>query len=285
MAQLLMNGTIKPYLEMGNADGTPLLFLHGILGAKETWAPVMETLCNDEAFNNTHHLLAYSLAGFGKENKNTPKETFNTAIHADELIAFCDALSLNKIKVVAWSYACHAVLLAAIKRPDLFKTILLYECIVPSYGLENSRDKMKAFTRDITRMMAPSIKAIRSGDLLEAANQFALACSDNESTLDSQSPRVQAIKGENLHTLPLLLSQENPTPITPDTIKTIPAKIGILWGKKSRAIFKLTSNALLDALDPEQLIKGSGEIANVHHLLPEENPEQFAELIKPLINK
>lgn len=283
MAQLLMNGTIKPYLEMGSADGTPLLFLHGILGAKETWQPVMETLCEDPAFKESHHLLAYSLAGFGKENSTTPKETFNTAIHADELIAFCDELSLREIKVVAWSYACHAVLLAAIKRPDLFKTILLYECIVPSYGLENSRDAMKAFTRDITRMMAPSIKAIRNGDLLEAANQFTLACSDNESTLDSQSPRVQAIKRDNLHTLPLLLSQENPAPITPDTLKTIPAKIGILWGEKSRAIFKLASNALQDALDPEQLIKGSGEVAGVHHLLPEENPEQFAKQIKPLL--
>lgn len=267
---LTVNGENLRYYDEG--AGEPLLFLHGILGDHRIWAPH----CN--YLSTRYRALAYTLKGFRVENSTIDSQEFNTDIHSDELIHFCDALGLKGVTVVGWSYASHVALLAAKKRPDLFKSLILYELIVPSYGM--TEEDLKLFSRDLTRMMSPVIKALRRDQLVEAASQFIAACTSDRLTLEGLTPRLQVIKRDNLHTLPLLLKQSEPKAISADELNALPMPITVLCGENSRDIFYLATKAAATAINQSRdfIVKGRD-----HHY-PEEEAIHFSQLIESLLN-
>lgn len=250
-----------------------VIFMHGILGDERTWQPAFQYLPENI------HAMSYSMSGFGVHGKSTPPEAFNTTIHAQELIQLCQSLNHEKISIVAWSYSCHVALLAALQAPELFDTIYLYDCIVPSYGLDNDAQSFKAFSQDLNRMMSPVIKAIRAKNDDNIVNAFVLACSEQNLTLADQSAHIQMIKKTNAHTVARLLTQTEPQPITPAMLSNLAVSCGIYWGENSRAIFKSASQALDQHLPTQVRLSNSGIIPNANHLLPETSPKSFIQHI------
>lgn len=261
-----------------------LLFLHGILGDGRTWLP------HFPAFD-TFDKIAITQSGFGSDFgiNSADDALFDTQKHADELLAFCEALNHKENRpdrtfiIIAWSYACHVALLAAKKHlaqsasqlKPLIDSLLLYELIVPSYGITETAQT--AFTKDITVMMSPIIKATRRRKTDVAIDHFIGTCKNAPFTLNEQSAYVQAIKNDNAHTLEKLLTQVEPAPISAAELQAIHAKmpITIMMGENSRDIFRLSSEAGANAIGEEVRI-----IAGVDHLLPEENPALFAQIMK-----
>lgn len=276
------------------SDETPaLLFLHGILGDARTWLPFLSAFPQYDCY-------ALTLSGFGKIEPGSAEGEilFDTDRHAAEVVAFCQALNKQEGKpqrkyiVIAWSYACHVALLAADKdrsqNRSLFSELILYELIIPSYGI--SEEKHQQFTRDIAKMMSPIIRAFRRNEEMQAIDHFIAACKNAPFTLKEQSKHIQEIKEENRHTLNKLLTQKDPPPFSAEMLQTLNERvpITILWGKNSRAIFQLSSQAAFTALNEEsttlsKTVKG-GEI-DADHLLPEENPEKLILLLKELISQ
>lgn len=246
-----------------------IIFMHGILGDERTWQPAFQYLSDDI------HAISYSMLGFGEHGQNIPAEQFNTETHAKELIQFCQSLNPKKVSIVAWSYSCHVALLAALQTPELFEAIYLYDCIVPSYGLENDTEASKAFSKDLNKMMSPVIKALRTQNNENIVNAFVLACSKQNLALSDQCSSLQAIKRTNAHTVSRLLIQTEPRPITPEMLKKLAVPCGIYWGENSRDIFKLASQALYQHLPEKMRLNNSGVIPNMDHLLPEEAPNLF----------
>lgn len=279
----------SPKGKLQSAQAPALVFLHGILGDGRTWAPILKEFPEFEAY-------ALTQSGFGEMNEGqediSVDTLFDTDRHADELIAFCTALNTQENRphrpfiIVAWSYACHVALLAAQKMmqtsPKLFKSIICYELIVPSYGM-NENDQTR-FTRDITKMMSPIIKAYRRNEPLIAVDAFIAACKNspnqNDYSLSQQSARIQSIKHDNIHTLAKLLHQKEPRNISADDLAEIhrTTPITILCGENSRGIFQLASKAGANAIDQASWI-----VENADHLLPEENPLRFSQEIKTIL--
>lgn len=249
-----------------------IVLMHGILGDARTWLSVFEYLPNE------FEAHSYTMNGFSN-NPELSAELFNTEAHAAELIEYCQANFTDKVSILAWSYSCHVALLAALKEPELFEAIYLYDCIVPSYGLETDPIKMKTFSKDLTRMMSPVIKAIRSGDDAEIVNAFTLACTEQSIALNDQSPTTQKIKMANAHTVSRLLTQQEPKPIILENLAQLSVPCGVYWGELSRPIFKIASSTLLDNLPAHLKIQNSGEIPNMNHLAPEDHPKMLMEYI------
>lgn len=275
-----------------SAQAPALLFLHGILGDGRTWAPILKAFPEFDTY-------AVTQSGFGAMNEGQEDASgdtlFDTDRHADELIAFCTALNTQENRahrpfiIVAWSYACHVALLALEKtlkehsnhmHQTLFQSLICYELIVPSYGI--SAEDQALFTRDISKMMSPIIKAYRRKQTDTAVNAFIAACknSDAEYTLMQQCDRIQSIKQDNHHTLSKLLSQITPRDISAEVMATIAKEIPItiLCGENSRGIFQLASKAGANALGQSSWI-----IPNADHLMPENEPLQFAAEIKVIL--
>lgn len=249
-----------------------IVLMHGILGDERTWQSAFEYLPDEF---KTH---SYTMNGFSN-NPDLEAEIFNTETHAAELIEYCKSNFEDKVCVMAWSYSCHVALLAALRTPELFDTIYLYDCIAPSYGLENDPIQMKAFSKDLTTMMSPVIKAIRGDKSADIVNAFTLACSEQSIEIFDQKPMVQKIKMANAHTVSRLLTQQEPQPITLKDLEKLMVPCGIYWGELSRPIFQIASSKLLENLPKNIKIQNSGKVPNMHHLSPEDNPKALIEHI------
>ncbi len=260
-----------------------LLFLHGILGDARTWLPYLTAFPDYET-------LAVTQSGFGSRFNETFNQTndaetiFDTQRHAEELVAFCRTLNQQahlpdrKFTIVAWSYACHVSLLAAQIAPELFESMILYELIVPSYGM--SDDNQALFTKDITKMMSPIIKAYRRQKPDLAVDLFISACKNAEYSRANQSEEIQMIKQDNAGSLQKLLTQAEPKPISAKCLMKIHQQtpITILYGENSRDIFTLSSEAGITAISQE-----NGEIQKADHLLPEEDPQRLITILQSLL--
>lgn len=268
---------LKVTPQTGIQKDSSILFLHGILGDARTWLPYLHQFSKFET-------IALTQSGFGQDTHSP--ELFDTQRHAKELIAFCKALNQQenrpkrKFIIVAWSYACHVSLLAAKLAPELFKSLTLYELIVPSYGI--SEDQQTEFTKDLTKMMSPIIKAYRRGKPAAAVDHFISACKNAQYSLSDQKADIQQIKQENAASLSKLLTQKEPEPITPEALLAINQKvpITIFYGGNSRDIFQISSQAGMKAIG-----QSKGMIEDADHLLPEENPQKLIALLQDILTQ
>jgi len=247
--------------------GTPIVFLHGALGDLRTW----QRQC--AALSARFRCIAYTQRYFGAAPWRPDGPPFGTRTHAADLIAFTEALGLGPVAVVAWSYAGHAALQAALSRPDLFSQMLVYEPGVPSYVTDP--DALTAFGQDAQAMFAPVFEAAGNGDLEEAVRRLINASGGSAGYFDRQSAERQAIERDNAHSMPLLLAQDPPPHISCENLGTLRIPVSIVWGGRSRPVFTIPSRAAARCIRTGNHF----EVPGVGHLWPDEDPAGFATMV------
>jgi pimeloyl-ACP methyl ester carboxylesterase len=255
-----------PFPLLARGVGVPVLFLHGALGDLRTWLPHVATL------SARFRCFAYTQRFFGSEPWRSDGPAFGVATHADDLIAIVEALGVGPIHVVAWSYAGHVALHAALQRPDLFESLFLFEPGVRTLALKaGERDAVVA---DAQGMFGPIFEAVGRGDL-EQATRLLIDASGGPGYFDAQAPQRRAVHRENAHTMPLLLTQEPPPVSSGEALGTLRIPVSILWGERSRPASKVPSQAVARCLPSGH----HSEVPGVGHLWPEEDPEGFCDAV------
>jgi 3-oxoadipate enol-lactonase len=111
------NSISMGYSEFGEGL-SPIIFIHGFPFDKNMWQPQVEAL------KNTFHIITYDVRGFGKSTVEEIR-TASIDIFAEDLIAFMNALHIEKAIVCGFSMGGY-ILLNALKRyPDRFSAIVL----------------------------------------------------------------------------------------------------------------------------------------------------------------
>jgi non-heme chloroperoxidase len=91
--------------EWGNADGPPILFIHGWSQNHLCWDKQYESALRDE-----FRLVAFDLRGHGmSEAPPGPEPYTDDALWADDLAAVIDALALEHVVLVGWSYGAFII--------------------------------------------------------------------------------------------------------------------------------------------------------------------------------
>ena len=86
--------------EWGNADGPPVLFIHGWSQSHLCWAKQYQSALAEE-----FRLVAYDLRGHGmSEAPLQPEHYTNAQLWADDVAAIIDQLHLDRPVLVGWSY-------------------------------------------------------------------------------------------------------------------------------------------------------------------------------------
>src|SRR5699024_6394212 len=136
------------------------------------------------------------------------------------------------------------------------------------------------FTKDITKMMSPIIKAYRRKKPDLAVDLFISACKNMQYSLSDQSEQLQVIKQDNAESLQKLLTQVEPKQISAAALRDIHQQtpVTILYGENSRDIFKLSSEAGMMAISQKE-----GCIQQADHLLPEEDPQRMIAILQSLL--
>jgi non-heme chloroperoxidase len=91
--------------EWGKADGPPVLFIHGWSQNHLCWDKQYESPLRDE-----FRLVAYDLRGHGMSEAPTgPGPYTDGRLWADDLAAVIDALALEHVVLVGWSYGAFVI--------------------------------------------------------------------------------------------------------------------------------------------------------------------------------
>ena len=91
--------------EWGNADGPPILFIHGWSQNHLCWAKQYESALADE-----FRLVAYDLRGHGmSEAPLEPEHYTDGELWADDVAAIIDELGLDRPVLVGWSYGAFVI--------------------------------------------------------------------------------------------------------------------------------------------------------------------------------
>jgi valacyclovir hydrolase len=110
------------YLDLGPADGQPLLLIHGFTGtARGDLGEVIDVFAHD------HHVIAPDLRGFGASrppNRDFPPDFYER--DAADLAALLDALALGPVTVLGFSDGAEAAILLAAARPDQVRGVVAW---------------------------------------------------------------------------------------------------------------------------------------------------------------
>ena len=91
--------------EWGNADGPPILFIHGWSQNHLCWAKQYESALADE-----FRLVAYDLRGHGmSEAPLEPEHYTDGRLWADDVAAIIEELGLDRTVLVGWSYGAFVI--------------------------------------------------------------------------------------------------------------------------------------------------------------------------------
>ncbi len=249
------------YIDVGS--GSPVVFLHGALGDLRTWRR------HCEALSGEFRCISYTQRYFGTSPWREDGPAFGVRTHADDLIGFLRALDLGPVHVVAWSYAGHVALDAALRHPNLFGSLLLYEPGVRTLPLEPAASE--EVNTDAQAAFGPIFEAVTRGDQAEAV-RLLIDASGGQGYFDGQSPDRRVIHLENAHTMPLLLAQTPPPHLGGDELASLVVPVSVAWGEQTRPVFKRPAQALAHAIPHSRHM----EVPGVGHLWPEASPMAFA---------
>ena len=267
LRRVALNGDVFEYFDVGN--GRPILFLHGALGDLRIW----QGHC--EALSRRYRCIGYTQRYFGLTPWRDDGPPFGVTTHAEDLTAFVEALGLAPVYLVAWSYSGHVAFQAALRRPDLFRRVMVYEPGVPSYVTDPV--KLSAFGRDAQAIYGQIATAVNNGDLEEAACLM-IDGSGGDGYLDRQSSEYRTIVRDNLHSLPRLMAQESPLKITCEDLAALRMPVSIAHGSLTRPVFAIPSRAAARCIPHTRHM----EVPGVGHLWPQEGVRGFAAMIEEL---
>jgi pimeloyl-ACP methyl ester carboxylesterase len=109
------------YMSWGPASGQPILLIHGTLAWSKTWYEIAERLAD-----KGYHVIAPDLPPFGFSERPADGD-YSRQAQAKLIIAFADALHLDRLVLVGHSFGGGATLEAAFMAPDRIEGLVLLD--------------------------------------------------------------------------------------------------------------------------------------------------------------
>lgn len=259
-------GTTLSATEAG--QGPTVLLLHGAVCDERLWAPHQSLLAD------SFRTIAPTFRWFGTDPWPEGGPRFGVDTHARDLIAMLDALGGAPAHLVAWSYAGHVALTAAMRRPELVAGIFLYEPGVPVYVTDPV--ELERWAADAEAMFEPVIDALESGDAVAGMKALLDAAGQRPGVYDQLPEAARRMHDDNARTLPLQLDQAPPPPLAPADLAALAMPVTVCWGGASRPVFRTVSQAVAAAI-PQ---RPHTEVPGACHLWPAEQPAAFAAVLR-----
>jgi pimeloyl-ACP methyl ester carboxylesterase len=267
------NGVRLPYVEQGS--GEPIVFVHGAISDRRAWEPVGQEIAR------THRYIAYTQRYFGTGTWMDRGEKFSVVTHAEDLAAFVKSINAGPVHLVGWSYGGQVAAAAAVKSPELVRSLILYEASVLSVLPPDSAEG-KAAREERGKLRAPIAAANKAGDpvkatrlLLEAVFQLPTGGSERE------PQALQTMWDENARTTPLLLAAPPPPEITCDMLRAFTRPTLIMEGEKTAKSYVLINDALIRCIPGARRMV----LKNVNHDGPVRDPAGFSAAVTGFLSQ
>ncbi len=113
-----VNGVELHYLQSGT--GVPVILIHGGLGDYREWSAQIEP------FSQYYHVVDYSRR-YNYPNNNAERPDHSAVVEAADLAALLDALKLERVHLVGYSYGALTALFFATQHPERLRSLTLAE--------------------------------------------------------------------------------------------------------------------------------------------------------------
>lgn len=250
------------HVEGGN--GTPLVFLHGVLGDWRTWAPQWE------AFTQHYACRAYSRR-HNWPNHNPAIAPDHSALHeARDLLALMDAWQLERAILVGSSYGAFTALALALQAPGRVHALVLAEPPMLRWAerVPGGRAVRDAFDQEIR---LPARQAFLAGNDTEAVLRLTGGIVGN-SAMATMPPQALAQRMLNAASIKALtLSSDEFPMLDPQAVSRLRCPMLLLAGEHTPAIHATVFQALCKALPQAQVLRVPG----AGHGVARDNPAFF----------
>lgn len=269
---VLDNGLVFHHAEAG--AGTPLVFLHGVLGDWRTWAPQWA------AFVPHFRCISYSRR-YSVPNGNRVASPDHSALaEADDLEALLAHWHAAPAVLVGASYGAYTALALAARRPEQARALVLVE--PPLMRLANTSAEGRAIRSEFDRhIRLPARRAFEAGDDARAVwllTEGILGGTD----LGQQSGAAMGRRLENAESLRrVTLSSDEFPALDMDRLAALDMPVLLLSGERTPPIHDIVFRALAQALPRAESLKVPG----AGHGVARDQPAAFNALVLEFLKR
>jgi non-heme chloroperoxidase len=282
-----VNGTTLAYCEQG--EGEPVLFVHGGTADLRVWEEQLPVV------GRSYRAISYS------QRFSRPNEAIGPSIanpfdpHVDDLAGLLREIGAAPAHLVGSSSGAFIALLAAIRYPELVRSLVLGEPPVLSLFVSTpprAAELLKLFaTRPRTAIaimqfafgtMIPTMRAFRRGDDEGALGTFLLGVLGKQSLSQLPAQTAQVLR-DNVSTLrgSLLHDDTGFPPLADDDIRSVGVPALLITGERSPAVFPRLTDRLEELLPIAERV----EIPEASHAMFLENPAAFSDALLAFLRR
>ena len=267
-----VNGATLAYREQG--EGEPVVFVHGSVDDLRSWEQQLP------AIGASYRAIAYSRR-YARPNEDIEPDADNQTLpHVDDLVALLRVLGAAPAHLVGHSWGGFICLLAAIRHPQLVRSLVLGE--PPVLTLFTSMpprptELLRLFVRRpgtafvilsfAARTAVPAERAFRRGDDEAAMQKFAYGLLGKDTYERLPEERKQQAF-ENVRGLRAQMLGAGFPPLSDDDVRGVQVPTLLMTGERSPAFLPRLTDRLQQLLPNAERVK----IAAASHLMNEENP-------------
>jgi pimeloyl-ACP methyl ester carboxylesterase len=264
------------YVDHG--EGESVVFVHGTSQDMRTWFHQIDPVASK------HRAMIYSRR-YSRPNEDISDGMDDPMLpEVDDLLALLRSLKASPAHLVGNSSGAFICLLAAIREPDLVRTMVLCEPPVLPLFISNNPglgEIVRLFVRrpvDAFRIarfglgvIEPTVKAYRGGDFERGGRIFGTAMLGKEG-FEAMPPERKLMLEENTRAEVAQMLGAGFPPLSSSDVRGVRAPTLLVAGGRSPALFRSTLIGELARLLPNvQRV----EIPDSSHIMHEENPEAF----------
>jgi pimeloyl-ACP methyl ester carboxylesterase len=282
-----VNGTTLAYCEQG--EGEPVLFVHGGTADLRVWESQLPVV------GRSYRAISYS------QRFSRPNEAIGPSIanpfdpHVDDLAGLLREIGAAPAHLVGSSSGAFIALLAAIRYPELIRSLVLAEPPVWSLFVSTpprAAELLKLFaTRPRTAIaimqfafgtMIPTTRAFRRGDDEGALGTFLLGVLGKQSLSQLSSQTMQVLR-DNISTLRggLLHDDIGFPPLAEADVRSISVPALLITGQHSPGVFARMTDRLEELLPTAERV----EIRDASHVPFLENAVAFNEALLAFLRR
>ena len=255
-----------PFRYVDHGQGNPVVFVHGIVSDHRVWNAHVRVI------SARARCIAYDQRYFGVDDWPKAGPQYSVVTHADDLAGFVEEVVQCPAHIVGWSYGGAVALAMAAAKPELVKSLCLYE---PAglFAVITAPEQIAAIANEGIGM-APVAEAAAKGELVAAVKQAAEWTEGMPGSFNSLPPEVQQSVLENAHTLKWHFSAPR-SKVTCADLHAVSVPVTLIWGADTRPFFAIFANAIGQCLVNVEAIVLPG----ARHFAPVQHPDLFARLV------
>jgi pimeloyl-ACP methyl ester carboxylesterase len=274
-----VNGTALAYRERG--EGEPVVFVHGSADDLRSWGEQLP------AIGASYRAIAYSRR-YARPNEDIPPGVDDQTLpHVDDLVAFLQVVGAAPAHLVGHSWGGLISLVAAIRHPQVVRSLVLQEPPVLSLVMSvppRPRELLQLLLQRpgtalvilsfAVRTWSPTQKAFRRGDDEAAMDTFACGLLGKE-TYERLPPERKQQAFENVRAVRAQVLGAGFPPMSEDDVRGVTAPTLLMTGERSPPYLPRLTDRLQELLPNAERV----EIAGASHLMNEENPSAVNDAI------